>query len=183
MSKPPAMIEFRDAAGRSLRVEFIRRQDRYAHVISRLEGNIAFPIWESFEGTDADDWPPSPPLQQLSVETLSDGRRVALLVGMAGTSHWSLSVEAAPEGGAIIFDAACRVTQSPVALGSSYRRCSDEGSTAGPPLALWEGCNIPSDSGARSCDICLIGSVLSITPPALKTTLPGTARWKYRLTD
>src|SRR5436853_5119442 len=93
----PTSLETHNATGRGLRVAFTRVKDRFAHTVWLLEGDAATPLWASVEGSDADDWPASPALQQLSIETLPDGRRVALLVGMAGTSHWSLSVEPAAD--------------------------------------------------------------------------------------
>src|SRR5437016_1791687 len=77
-----------------LRVEFTWRGDRFGQVISFVgpDGRVQ-PLLESIEGTASDDWPPSPPLQSLSIEKLSDGRSAALFVGMAGGSHWSASVE------------------------------------------------------------------------------------------
>src|SRR5436190_4759521 len=87
-----AGIEASHPDGLRLRAEFIWHGDRFAHIISLVNphGDIQ-PLLESIEGTTADDWPSSPPLQSLSVEKLPDGRPVALLVGMAGGSHWSAS--------------------------------------------------------------------------------------------
>ena len=168
MSSQPARLEVRKPRGRGLRVEFIRVKDRYAHVISRLEGELAVPVWESVEGTDADDWPPSPPLQQLSLETLPDGRHVALLVGMAGTSHWSLSVEAATGEPAFIFDVACRVKQTPDGLGSKYRPTTAHDS-------------IHMESCSADCDVRADEKEITITPCNLGSSTPCTVRWKYRI--
>ena len=73
---------------------------------------------ESVEGSASDDWPASPPLQNLSIEELAPGRRAALLVGMAGRSHWSASIEPVPGQAALLFDVACRTSDSDVSLGS-----------------------------------------------------------------
>src|ERR1051326_2095918 len=87
-------IEAVGSNGVGLRIEFIWRDDRYRHTVSLIDRDRAsIPLLESIEGNSEDDWPSSPPLQTLSVERLSDGRSVALLVGMAGGSHWSASVE------------------------------------------------------------------------------------------
>ncbi|MEQ8791856.1 MAG: hypothetical protein RIC55_36705 [Pirellulaceae bacterium] len=49
---------------------------------------------------------------------------MALLVGMAGRSHWSLSVEPrhdeSPDLAGFLFDAACRFGGTPQTLGSRY---------------------------------------------------------------
>jgi len=99
-----------------LRVVFIRQGDRYAHRIEVFDAADWRPAWESLEGTADDVWPPSPPLQQLHVERRAEGP-VALLVGMAGRTHWSAAVEVVRDlaGGpgsrqAIRFDMAARVS-------------------------------------------------------------------------
>src|SRR5439155_1224637 len=118
----PGAIEAYDASGSGLRVEFVWRGDRYGHMISEVgPAGVVEPLLESIEGTAADQWPASPPLQTLSVEELPGERRVALLVGMAGGSHWSASIEAVAEKGELIFDIACRHAAAPVWLGSRYR--------------------------------------------------------------
>src|SRR5688572_22582104 len=124
----PGRSETIDAAspdGRVLRVEFIWRGDRYVHCISLVEpsGEVSS-LLESIEGDPDDVWPSSPPLQSLSLETRPDGRQVALLVGMAGGSHWSASIEALPNAGELAFDIACRHTKQPAQLGSQYQRLS-----------------------------------------------------------
>ena len=111
--------------GRLLRVEFNWLGDRFGHLISAVHksGEIR-PLLESIEGAATDNWPPSPPLQSLSIETFPDGRRVALLVGMAGGSHWSASVEAVPDRAEFLFDLACRHAKQPTCLGNQYQRLS-----------------------------------------------------------
>lgn len=56
-------------------------------------------------------------MQDLSVERRRSGD-VALLVGMSGKSHFSLSVEVIENG--LEFDVACRVSGAAAMLGSSY---------------------------------------------------------------
>jgi hypothetical protein len=116
-----------------LRVVFRRLADRYAHVIETVHGGEVVAIAESLEGTAEEDWPRSPALQQLHFETRPDGSRLALLVGRAGTSHWSLSVEAKPDSPLVIFDVACRVRELPVRLGSEYRLLSEANKASAHP--------------------------------------------------
>ena len=111
-----------DSTGRVLRVVFTWRGDRFGHAISAIHADGAQEILlESQEGTPADDWPPSPPLQNLHRETLADGRAALLLVGAAGRGHWSASVEAANDQPRLVFDLACRVDAAKGWLGSRYR--------------------------------------------------------------
>jgi hypothetical protein len=62
-------------------------------------------------------------LQNAQVDTLPDGRRVALLVGMAGRSHWSLAAELTTSAATerLTLDVACRFSARPERLGSRYR--------------------------------------------------------------
>ncbi|MGH7136322.1 MAG: hypothetical protein ACREHD_11320, partial [Pirellulales bacterium] len=70
------------AAGR-VRVEFAREADRYRHVVVVRTGDSWRPVLASTEGSADDEWPPSPPLQELHVEPRTPGNEVALLVGRA----------------------------------------------------------------------------------------------------
>ncbi len=116
------VIEAHGSEGTRLRLDFTWLGDRYGHCISRIDASGAIqPLLESMEGSAPDDWPPSPPLQSLTIEPRSDGRHVALLLGMAGNAHWSASVEAAGEKASLTFDIACRHSANPGALGSRYR--------------------------------------------------------------
>ncbi len=102
-------------AGRGeLQIRFERQGDRYSHAL--FSGSSA--IGRSIEGDGHQEWPTSPPLQQLSIEDLGNGP-VGLLVGMAGRSHWSMSVEG--EDDSFVFDVACRVRGATSFLGSTYQ--------------------------------------------------------------
>jgi len=107
-------------AGSIIRVEFVWAGDRYWHIISAEGAGRSEILLKSIEGTSADDWPPSPPLVSLHRETLPDGRAALLLVGAAGRSHWSASIEAARDEAKLIFDLACRHGERPQRLGNEY---------------------------------------------------------------
>lgn len=116
------VIEALDENGAGLRIEFIWHKDRFCHGISRIDGSGGVqPLLESLEGIAADDWPTSPPLQSLTVHRLPSGQPAALLVGMAGRSHWSASVEPATGQPRLLFDIACRHSGHAKALGSCYQ--------------------------------------------------------------
>ena len=119
-----ARIETSRVENFSLAVDFKLFQDRYARVIQLVESDMGRPLLCSVEGTPDEEWPPSPVLQQLHLEHRPHAekmRDVALLVGMAGRNHWSLSVETSSPA-ALIFDVACRVDASRSAdLRSTYR--------------------------------------------------------------
>jgi hypothetical protein len=102
-------------------VEFVREADRFRHEVAVYSGESWQTVWASVEGAPEEECPPSPPLQELHVEQRAGGVEVALLVGRAGRSHWSLSVEADVARGALVFDAACRSASPGNGLQSSYR--------------------------------------------------------------
>ena len=101
-------------------VRFSWCHDRWAHQIVLPDGTT----WQSFEGPAAQGgdprWPASPVLVELS--RLPDASGPAVLgVGCAGRSHFSASVAPAPgHPDHLRFDIACRVTESPGWLGSTY---------------------------------------------------------------
>ncbi|MBX3414615.1 MAG: hypothetical protein KF708_18150 [Pirellulales bacterium] len=108
-------------------VAFMRRGDRFGHEIRWLAPPAAPRVLlVSREGAAEEDWPASPPLQELHLEQRGDDLSVALLVGMAGTSHWSLVVEAHAREERLVFDAACRLRAAPAHLGSHYRLSADQ---------------------------------------------------------
>ena len=115
--------------GSRLSLRFERRGDRWTQSIDLIQDSRRYALLESVDAgpgaaavnSTESGWPPSPPLQQLLVEDRGAGGRVALLVGMAGRSHWSMSVEAAPGRAALRFDVACRLGVVPDWLGSVWR--------------------------------------------------------------
>jgi hypothetical protein len=104
----------------ALRVVFERQGDRFAHRIFCSRGDDSSAILISQEGKSDDVWPPSPALQSLHLETRPGGAQTIMLVGMAGRSHWSISVESDVERNRLMFDIACRVHDRPAWLGSTY---------------------------------------------------------------
>jgi hypothetical protein len=108
-----------------VRLCFVWSGDRYAQrLVVTDDGQEQF-CFESLEGAPGEAWPPSPALQQLSFQPGVSGGQCALLVGMAGKSHWSLSVET--NESSLVFDVACRVQESPERLRSTYRGCEKIG--------------------------------------------------------
>ena len=120
MADVPQSLTVESEAGSVLAVEFRRVEDRFWHEIVAI-GSGRRVIASSIEGDPSETWPPSPALQQLSIQPLPDGNQVALLVGMAGKSHFSLSVTADQENRRLVFEAACRYQQVPLFVGSKYQ--------------------------------------------------------------
>ena len=152
------------ANGCLLRVEFVHQGDRFGHVIFAVSATgEAERLLESIEDTGRDNWPASPPLQSLSLEALPDGRPVALLVGMAGGSHWSASVEPLADRPALLFDVACRHTRLPQWLGSRYRQLPGQEKR----VAIDGEVAVTREQG-----------MLAIQPTSPPSGA-GTARWRY----
>ncbi len=160
MSKPIVL-----ACG-ELQLIFERRGDRYAHRIVVRSENGERPWLNSADESDESPWPPSPPLQQIHVESRAQGVIVALAVGMAGRSHWSAAFELDPNAEQITCDVACRVNTAPERLGSTYELT---------PLAGW--ILNPLDDARLLSE----GTHIEIAPATLPTAVPETVRWRYLL--
>ena len=168
---PATMIQSVDNSGHGLRVVFYKLGDRWGHVIVALDGERVTPLLVSVEGSNEQVWPPSPPLQSLSIERREAGD-VALLVGMAGRSHWSASVEATKNE--LDFDVACKLIDFPEWLGSRYRLLNTPRFLEGPTL-LWS----LADLEVQLNSYCAYASAdhIEITP-----SNPGALqRWRYAI--
>ena len=108
--------------GGRLRVRFVPCADRILHEVSVKRHGGWDAVLTSVEGDPSQDWPPSPPLQSLHIERPPGEHERALLVGMAGRSHWSASVMLDVHTSRLRFDIACRVPGGVTArLGVTYR--------------------------------------------------------------
>ena len=114
--------------------EFERVGDRWRHVVT-VAGTA---ILESVEDTDAvgdPRWPLSPALTEVSLVDAA-GRPAVLGLGLAGRSHFSLSVAAHPDRpDTLLFEVACRIQEPPGWLGSTYRAADGGSVQAAPPAA------------------------------------------------
>jgi hypothetical protein len=157
-----------------LRVEFRWHSDRFVQKLFALGDEVG----SSVEGDALDPWPPSPPVQQISLEEVA-GSTVILGLGAAGRCHWSISVEVdrREDSQAILFDLACRCSDHPGFLGNTYRvsRCIELLSPSGADLA---GDGDPIDRAAAS-DPGAEGDCI-VTVHATNRDR-NTYRWSYRL--
>jgi hypothetical protein len=173
--------------GTGLRVVFRRLRDRFAHRVELVEGSHSTPILESLEGEPDDPWPPSPPLQELHFEDRPAGQRLALLVGRAGASHWSLSVEWDPLSARFSFDVACRVRSAPEQLGSRYGLPG--AAAGGGPIEAVAGIKLPGGrriraeavDGQAACQLIQEDGELRLHPAAVAAPWPKTSRWQYSI--
>lgn len=171
----------------SWQLRFIRLDDRFGHELVLPSGDV---VLSSVEGYKNDDWPPSPPLQELSFQRVGD-TQVALLVGMAGASHWSLSIElrysAASQVAGLSFDVACRTAAAAPQLASTYKW---------PPAAALQADNqslarsllvsLPrAKARVRVCDeqtdLLVSSAAIRCFPRAQCSPEPLTVRWRYTI--
>ena len=172
--------------GGGLGVRFFRRDDRVAHEIGLAESGGWTVVLASCEGSADEDWPPSPPLQTLHVEAREGNRQVALLVGMAGKSHWSASIELDPTSNCLVFDVACRTRAGHLGLLESRYRLTRPPHQFNQERAVL-------DAGARrlivECGNTSAGSQISadteelrVSPAAVRAGATAqTVRWAYRV--
>ncbi len=177
--------------GITLRAAFNWWVDRYGHAISvvHASGKIST-VLTSIEGDASEAWPASPPLQSISVEEVASGRNAALLVGMAGRSHWSASVEAIPGQAALVFDVACRIGTLPAKLGSRYTVAEGQ-LVSGPGDKKREFVAVQLGTlGVRVCreqvpgceaKLRLPDSGELVIRPDVGETATSTVRWRYRV--
>ena len=181
-----AILESRGPDGAGLRITFLWQEDRYGHEIAYVDDQTASTLLVTERESAGLPWPGSPPLQQISWLETAPGRRVALLVGMAGKSHWSFSVEADRGTVGLVLDVACRVQCQPEWLGSTYR-CEHAVSGQTPSAVCFNIGNrvatvvAESPNGGQPVAIDRSGAHLSIVPRLDRINTPVTVRWKYRI--
>ena len=132
-------------------------------------------------------WPPFPPLQELAQECHSD-TEVLLGVGMAGKSHWSVSVDRRQpfHPPAMVFDFACRLSEPPTFLGACWML--GEGIDAMPPASLdlpWRirqnEATIATLSPNSHTSLRLGGTQVKVIPEPESGVFHGTVRWGFRI--
>lgn len=116
-------------------IVFVREHDRWRHVVT-VAGE---PRLESIEGPAAPAadprWPASPVLTEVALVDAA-GRPAILGLGLAGRSHFSMSVAAHPDRpNTLLFEVACRIQEPPGWLGSTYRAADGGLVQAAPPAA------------------------------------------------
>ena len=162
------------ADGSRLCIEFRRAGDRFTHTIRRTDasGETAGE-WVEVQAGDSDDWPASPPIQELSLESIA-GSDVLLGVGRAGKSHWSISVETSEVDGeaCLHLDIACRCPAPPQWLGSTYdvKPTAINVQASRSPLVI----RCEADTSAAEA-----ASRWVVEPIDRPSRWPGTVRWRF----
>jgi len=181
-------------SGRGLCVEFLHDGQRFAHRLGWMDGHEISWLLQSQEGTDSQVYPPSPACQQLDFQTDTDGNQVALLIGMAGKTHWAVSIEAIANKSSLRFDVAARTPPTADAwIGSTYESLNgsviqligDNPQPAPLRTELAATSNafavlLSSISTHSLATLALDRQRLSIRAP--HSTPQSTRRWQYQLT-
>jgi len=171
--KQPAGKVFSTGSGEQvLEAVFHQIGDRFTHQVILHDGAQTHTLFTALEGSADETWPPSPPLQQLSIETRG-ASQVALLVGMAGKSHFSASVESVPGECRLEFDVAARVQTDPLQIGSTY---------VAPNLDTTPSCELLApDTNSQVIWEKRGENRVVLVKPVLTKTAPLTLRWRYRI--
>lgn len=111
-ASPPAYVLVAGPQDCSLEVRFQQQEDRFGHSVSHITRQSRQQLLQSTEGSRADRWPASPPLQQCHQQQLADGRDAVMAVGQAGRGHWSLVAACRRDLPLIWFEVACRIRPS-----------------------------------------------------------------------
>ena len=165
-------------------VQFDSVRERHSHQLLMRHDSDVLEMVQSIEGAGDEAWPDSPVFQQVEPCELGEGRQGIVAVGLGGTSHWSMAIDGDLAVG-LKFDVACRVSESPSFLGSSYRMRQPI-NTINDSRVEW---NSSVNSGGR-VDLELLQGSLTVTEnnrrlvilaDPVATGFPATIRWGYRL--
>jgi hypothetical protein len=167
-----------------LMVQFQPFGDRLSHTIGMHNGNKMTSILESIEGSSADAWPVSPPMQQMVSESVGNENAPVLFgVGLSGNGHWSMAIDTR-EDRWLNLDIACKNSKSATRLGSEYR--------VGPEVECWQ----EEDSLKLVCNDSVIAVVMRVVlgemhwdalerrivlRPSSSIATAQTHRWCFRL--
>lgn len=165
------------------RVEVVFRWtgDRWVHALHALavDGSRGRACWQTAPVSPGDEasWPSSPPLVELVDVPMPQGTAI-VGVGSAGTTHYSLSVSTAPEGG-LRFEFACRLVTLAGWLGTTYAA-----GRAAPTLAiepLGGARATPLDTPEGGVSRLQILPARANVPPQNPAEKGSTVQWSYRV--
>lgn len=163
------------------RLEFRLNGGRFEHVVCRLKGGRFVELIRSLEGPEQHEWPVSPPFQELQVQRSPSGVHAALLVGRAGRSHWSASIELVEAADLVRFDVAGRIHEQPSWLGSCYT-LNQAWKLVGGALLLGGEARLVADSlEVQEPQSPGTPAILRLAASPAPPPYPQTVRWKYSL--
>ena len=173
MTQLPVII---DAAG--WRVSFHSCGDRIAHTVGLVVAGRVLPLLASVEGTPDDSWPPSPPLTTVETATARGGQQ-AMLLGMAGRNHWSVSLVVNEAAGRLEFEVACRLKEPAGRLGSAYRTMVAASDSSGGVEVRVDGETVRVEAPSPAAQVCITPEGLTVPVDPPDGPFPRTVIWKY----
>ena len=177
----PLSLTVRRPANHFLCVVFEFISGRFEQTITLRSGDgETVHQWRDAFASENEDWPGSPPIQQLSLESIR-GAMTLLGVGQAGKSHWSVSVETVGDGDDAVlrFDVACRTSQVPEWLGSRYYELVAP--SVGHPAMKLHGDRVTPEAILVELAIALPVQVPPLQKMPPNKPLAKTHRWCYRV--
>ena len=165
------VIETIGIVGKLLRCNFWQQGATFAHSMELVDGDASTTVLSSLESQGEDLWPATPPWQELHVHTQGNGEPALMLVGRAGSSHWSMSVIVDDSGTSLLFDVACRLRGTPDFLGGTYRLSGADCLVSVSPVVI--------DQTAPATVKELDGNIVIDATSIAKA--PATVRWAYRI--
>ncbi|MFO0922692.1 MAG: hypothetical protein U0905_09425 [Pirellulales bacterium] len=155
--------------------------DRYTIEIHRYDGSQWQPLLTTPLGDTTDDWPCNPPLQQISYEELGQASPAILGMGMAGTSHWSLSIHEDRDQ-SLVVDVACRYSNLPRSLELTFQHAATADTFArnGDLVELSVGTHRIEFTPGADTNLHLANDLLIARPNAIPAPR-ATARWLLTL--
>jgi hypothetical protein len=205
MSAADAYLDAINDDGSGVCVCFHRVGDHYRHVLQSFVEGQAQTIVSSVDDLTYDEWPISPPYQQLREVADGDGHRSLLLVGSAAFGHWSASIRMVRRnaGALLEFDIAVRLHRLPAFLGMTYEAGAGTcwvdlpGGLAMPMrgnVALWITAPLErieaEDASAAVHPLAQLKAFydptdrnrrLYLPTPPLPKQFPATYRWRYHV--
>lgn len=171
-----------------LAIKFIAHKidDRFQSTLSIIKFGEEHPLMSSVEGDGQQPWPPSPPFQECLEQRIGEDT-IVLATGMAGKTHWSMSVEA-DDSPALVCDVACRTGTPPTEVGSQFVIQLEEVETDKDALLIRGQAftarvvTLPVDEISATIATQTDPTGVVIRPTFEDSALPCTIRWKYRLT-
>ena len=165
------VLQTADRDGQRLRCEFVEIGGRFQHTVALVGDAEVTTVLASLSPDDEHTWPASPPWQELHVHQQTDGVPALMLVGRAGSSHWSMSATVDPADNALLFDVACRAGEPADFLGETYAAEAAADQLSITAVRLGE---------AAPAKVIRTDKRVVIDATEVQRSL-GTVRWAYRI--
>jgi hypothetical protein len=172
-----------------VQLEFYEIADRWAHSLRSIGPDGVHEMLSSVEGTPVDDFPASPPTQDVNLHQLPDGEAI-LSVGMAGNGHWSSSYSIENQNGRPVIkaDLACLLKQfdsTSNKLGSTYQLGESAAAerVPGGVRVVVNNTDVMVVAHPDFATIELKEKQLLITPIAFSNSKAVATRWQFEVYD